>query len=71
MNLAAIQRQLSNSAILAILRRGELVRSQEIAAETGLSCRTVYRTVKRLRDEGFPVRGEAGVGYLMRVDRHV
>ena len=52
-------------AILQILRDGTLHRAQDIAAQLGVSLRTVYRDMDRLVASGVPVTGERGVGYAM------
>jgi predicted DNA-binding transcriptional regulator YafY len=53
------------SKIVASLRRG-LVKAETIAAKLKVSTRTIYRDIERLRDEGEPIVGEAGVGYMLR-----
>lgn len=56
--------------IVSLLQKG-LVTADEIAGKVGVSSRTVYRYVEDLRQEGLPIEGEAGVGYLMRPKREV
>jgi predicted DNA-binding transcriptional regulator YafY len=57
-------------AILAALRPGTLVRSAELRIAADASLREVYRQVAWLKAQGHPIRGEAGVGYMMRVQRN-
>ncbi|TNE86028.1 MAG: YafY family transcriptional regulator [Deltaproteobacteria bacterium] len=38
---------------------------RELADELGVSLRTLYRDIAALQDAGVPLRGEAGVGYLL------
>ena len=49
-----------------LLRTGQLTTADRLAASAEVSARTVYRMVSRLRSQGLRVRGEAGVGYLVR-----
>lgn len=52
--------------LLQILRRHRRpVTAELIAAELEVSVRTVYRDIAGLLAEGAPVRGEAGVGYVL------
>ena len=46
-------------------RRRRAVTAQRIADEFDLSTRTVYRDIQDLMDSGVPIRGEAGVGYVI------
>ncbi|MCO5085107.1 MAG: helix-turn-helix domain-containing protein [Mesorhizobium sp.] len=57
---------------LRLLRTG-LITAEELAKHLRVSTRTVYRDIKRLKREGQPIHGEAGVGYLLKVRevRHV
>lgn len=52
--------------IIQILRRGNIVRARDIAAELEVSERTVYRDIASLIGSGIGIEGEAGVGYLLR-----
>jgi len=45
---------------------GEVITAQLISIELGVSERTVYRYIARLRAAGIPISGEAGVGYMLR-----
>jgi predicted DNA-binding transcriptional regulator YafY len=42
------------------------VRAEALAAELGVSVRSIYRDVQTLRSQGASIEGEAGVGYLLR-----
>jgi predicted DNA-binding transcriptional regulator YafY len=54
------------SLVDALRRRRRPVTAETLAADLGVSLRTVYRDVATLRGEGAPIDGEAGVGYLLR-----
>lgn len=49
-----------------LLRRGVLIKADQIAHSVGCSIRTVYRDIAALRADGMRIYGEAGVGYLAR-----
>jgi predicted DNA-binding transcriptional regulator YafY len=52
--------------IIQILRRARApVTAQDMAAEMETSLRTVYRDVAELLGQRVPIRGEAGVGYML------
>ena len=52
--------------LIQILRRHRRpVTGDRIATELEVSLRTVYRDIASLAGEGVPVRGEAGVGYVL------
>ncbi len=52
--------------IIQILRRSRTpVTAEQLSREVGVSVRSVYRDVADLTGQGVPVRGEAGVGYLL------
>ena len=54
-------------ALLQSLRaRRRPVDGATLAAETGVSLRTVYRDIDALRAQGARIDGEAGVGYVLR-----
>lgn len=59
-----------SSRLLALLdalrRRRGVVTAARLAADAGVSPRTLYRDIQALRELGAPVEGEAGVGYVMR-----
>lgn len=42
-----------------------LVKAEQLAERHAVKTRTIYRDVVHLRESGIPIRGEAGVGYLM------
>lgn len=52
--------------IVLLLDRGRAVTARELAEALQVSERTVYRDVADLSRSGVPIKGEAGVGYLMR-----
>lgn len=52
--------------IQALRRRRLPVTGAALAAELGVSLRTLYRDVETLRAQGADVEGEAGVGYVLR-----
>ncbi|PHR94116.1 MAG: DNA-binding transcriptional regulator [Robiginitomaculum sp.] len=41
------------------------VTAETLAAELGVSVRTIYRDMKALENQAIPVQGEAGVGYML------
>lgn len=47
---------------------GGTLTAEAIAAELGVTVRTIYRDVEHLKAEGVPVVGEAGVGYHLEGD---
>src|SRR5580693_6865606 len=52
--------------IIQILRRMRRpIAAHEIAEELETSLRTIYRDVAQLMADGVPIRGEAGVGYVL------
>ncbi len=53
--------------IIDLIRRARVpVTAQNIADRLEVTVRTIYRDVAALIDDGVPIRGEAGVGYVMR-----
>ncbi len=52
--------------IQALRRRRLPVSGAELAAELGVSLRTIYRDIHSLAATGAPIDGEAGVGYMLR-----
>ncbi len=53
--------------LIQLLRaRRYAVTGQALAAELGVSLRTVYRDIETLQAQGAPIDGEAGVGYVLR-----
>jgi predicted DNA-binding transcriptional regulator YafY len=53
------------TAILLQLQAKRVVRGPELAAQFGVSLRTVYRDLRTLEAAGVPLYGEAGVGYSL------
>ncbi|HEY0107388.1 MAG TPA: YafY family protein [Rhizomicrobium sp.] len=53
--------------IIQILRRSKRhpIRAGDFAAELETSLRTVYRDIAQLLAERVPIRGEAGIGYIL------
>ncbi|WCL53665.1 helix-turn-helix transcriptional regulator [Gimibacter soli] len=57
---------------IEILRRhGRPVTADHIAAEIGVSVRTVYRDIAGLQADGVPIEGEAGIGYVLHAGYHL
>lgn len=50
----------------ALRRRRRAVPAAELAAELGVSLRTIYRDIATLVAEGAPIDGAAGLGYRLR-----
>jgi predicted DNA-binding transcriptional regulator YafY len=50
----------------ALRRHRRPVTAASLAAETGVSVRTIYRDIDALVGLGAPIDGEAGLGYLLR-----
>ena len=50
----------------ALRRRRRAVSAQTLADELGISLRTLYRDIATLRAEGAEIRGEPGIGYILR-----
>ena len=54
-------------ALLQALRRHRRpVAGADLASETGISLRTLYRDIASLRAQGAHIEGEAGLGYLLK-----
>jgi len=52
--------------IVQLLRRArEPISAQRIANELGSSKRSVYRDITALKEQDVPIRGEAGIGYVL------
>jgi predicted DNA-binding transcriptional regulator YafY len=51
--------------IVQLLRARRFATGEQMAAELGVSKRTLYRDVADLQASGVPIRGEAGVGYRL------
>lgn len=45
---------------------GRLVTAGDLARAAGVSTRTIYRDVVKLRAAGIDLRGSAGIGYLLK-----
>jgi predicted DNA-binding transcriptional regulator YafY len=52
--------------IEALRGRRRPVTAAILAAELGVTVRTIYRDVATLASEGVPIEGEAGIGYVLR-----
>src|SRR5258708_7869365 len=48
------------------LRQDRLVTADELAASLEVAVRTVYRDIAALQAQGFPIEGQAGLGYILR-----
>ncbi len=51
--------------IVRMLRSRPVTTGGRLAADLGVSKRTIYRDVQDLQRSGVPIRGEAGVGYAL------
>ncbi|MEJ0028122.1 MAG: YafY family protein [Rhizomicrobium sp.] len=65
--MAAMRRAERLFQIIQILRRSKRhpIRANDIAEELETSLRTVYRDIAQLLAERVPIRGEAGIGYIL------
>lgn len=52
--------------LIGHLRQGKLVTADELARRVEVAARTVYRDIASLQAQGFPIEGQAGVGYILR-----
>lgn len=52
--------------LLGLMKLRPLVRADELADALEVSARTVYRDVATLQAQGFPIEGQAGIGYMLR-----
>ncbi|GJD62179.1 helix-turn-helix transcriptional regulator [Methylobacterium frigidaeris] len=53
--------------LIQVLRRHRApVSGRQLAQETGVSLRTLYRDIASLQAQGAPVEGEPGLGYVLR-----
>ena len=52
--------------IQALRRHRRPVTAQALAAELGVSLRTIYRDIATLQGQGAAIQGEAGLGYVLR-----
>ena len=51
--------------VQALRRRRSPVTAQALASELEVSIRTIYRDIAALIASGLPIRGEAGIGYVL------
>jgi predicted DNA-binding transcriptional regulator YafY len=58
-------------ALLELLRSSPVSTAGSLAATLEVSIRTVYRDIDALVATGVPVRGEAGVGYILEAGYHL
>jgi predicted DNA-binding transcriptional regulator YafY len=58
-------------ALLELLRGRPVCTAASLAATLEVSVRTVYRDIDALVATGVPVRGEAGVGYILEAGYHL
>lgn len=52
--------------LVQILRDGKLHTAGELAAQMGVSSRTIWRDMAMMAATGIPVDGERGLGYILR-----
>lgn len=52
--------------LIQLLRDGHLHKASDLAEQTEVSVRTIYRDMDTLVASGIPVEGERGVGYILR-----
>ncbi len=52
-------------AMILEFKSRRLLTAQELSVEFGITQRTVYRDIRSLQASGFPIQGEAGVGYQL------
>jgi predicted DNA-binding transcriptional regulator YafY len=52
--------------IQALRRHRRPVTAEALAAELGVSTRTIYRDIATLCGQGAPIEGEAGLGYVLK-----
>ena len=53
--------------LMEVLRRHRMpVRGADLAAELGISLRSLYRDIATLQSQGAAIEGEAGLGYVLR-----
>ncbi|OBQ59257.1 helix-turn-helix transcriptional regulator [Mesorhizobium erdmanii] len=52
--------------IQCLRRHRRPVSGQVLAAELGISIRTLYRDIATLQGQGAPIEGEAGLGYVLK-----
>lgn len=52
-------------AVLEALLEGKVVTAQALADRAGITERSIYRYIARLREQGHRIQSEAGMGYLM------
>jgi predicted DNA-binding transcriptional regulator YafY len=54
-------------ALIQVLRRHRRpVTGRRLAEEMSVSLRTIYRDLQTLTDQGAPIEGEAGIGFVLR-----
>lgn len=53
--------------LIQSLRDGRLHRAQDLAAQLGVTPRTIWRDIEVLRQTGLAIEGERGVGYILRM----
>jgi predicted DNA-binding transcriptional regulator YafY len=69
-SLVQEQRAIERRERIKAFFTGQVVTAAAIADQLGLCERTVYRHIVALKAEGFPIVGEAGVGYVLREERN-
>ena len=48
------------------LRQDKLITAHELAEALEVGVRTIYRDIGALQGQGFPIEGQAGLGYILR-----
>jgi predicted DNA-binding transcriptional regulator YafY len=54
------------SAIIDTMQSTMLTKAHELAALFNTTIRTIYRDIAELKQLGYKISGEAGVGYMLR-----
>lgn len=52
--------------LVETLADGKCRTSAELGAIAGLSERSIHRSIRTLRDQGYRIDGERGIGFMMR-----
>nr|WP_198022293.1 HTH domain-containing protein [Candidatus Paracaedibacter acanthamoebae] len=53
--------------LLQLLRQHKRpVKGSLLASQLGISLRTLYRYIRTLQEQGAPIKGESGIGYILQ-----